>query len=225
MFNLKWKGERKMLNYDRNIVKAPTIKKQHRTTEILDKLGIIFNNKCFLCEERYFRPSSLQVEHFKPHKGNEALKYDWNNLYLACGDTCNQYKGSFENILDPCNLEHNVENFIIYELTFIDHIPHFFSADENNILIKNTCDLLEKIHNGDKQDSINKTASLRNAIDRRAKELLFAIKDYFKAIQTNKNIEKQRAEQKIKEIASRKSPYTMLMRSIAVQDGFEYLFD
>ena len=121
--------------------------------------------------------------------------------------------------------EHDVEKLISYELTLIDYIPHFHSVNEKNLLIKNTCDLLEKIHNGNKQDSINKTASLRNAIGRRTKELLYAIKDYFKARVSKQNVEKQKAEQKIKEIVSRKSPYTMLMRSVALQDGFEYLFD
>ena len=215
-----------MLNYNRNIVEPPIIKKKCRTSDVLEKLGIVFNNKCFLCETKKNQPDNFQIEHLRPHKGeDEKLEFDWNNLYLACGDTCNQYKGSYENILDPCNEKHNVEKFISYELTQIDFVPHFYSNDASNLLIKNTCDLLEKIHNGDKKDSINKTASLRNAIDRRAKELLNAIKNYFKAKEKELSLDKQRAEQIIKEIVSRKSPYTMLMRSEASKDEFEYLFD
>ena len=225
MFNLKWIGGNEMLNYDRNIVEAPTIKNKYRTTEILEKLGLLFDNKCFLCETQKEKPNNFQVEHFIPHKNKAQLKFDWNNLFLACGDTCNQYKSTTENILDPCKPEHDVEKNIIYELTPIDLIPHFYAIDEKNTLIKNTCDLLEKIHNGTNEDSINKTASLRNAIKRRAIELLQATKEYFKAISQEENIEKQKAEKIIKKIISRKSPYTMLLRSIATQDGFKNLFD
>ena len=214
-----------MLNCNRDIVEKPIIKKQYRTPEVLEKLGVIFHNKCFLCETKEYKPDNFEIEHLKPHKGNEKLKYDWNNLYLACGGTCNQYKSSFENILAPCNIEHDVEKFIIYELEYIDKRPHFYSSNEKNILIKNTCDLLEKIHNGNNSAAINKTAALREAIRERAVKLLLAIKNYYKAKTNNSNIEKQKNERLIKEIVSRKSPYTMLMRSLAIKDNFKYLFD
>ena len=144
-----------MLNYNREKVKAPVIKSSYRTTEILEKLGTLFNNKCYLCETQQDNPENFQVEHFSPQKDNTDLKYTWENLYLICGDTCNQYKGAgYTDILDPCNSKHDVEKSIIYELEFIDKKPNFYPKDTKNATINNTCELLNKIHNGANTDSI-----------------------------------------------------------------------
>jgi len=212
-----------MVNLDRKKVEIPPIKKNYAIPEVYEQLGIMQHNKCYLCETKEFSPDNFHIEHFIPHQNNETLKYDWDNLFLACGDTCNYYKGTITDILNPCN--EDVENLIHYELSYIDHIPEFYSADESNSKILNTCHLLNKIHNGNNEKSKLKTASLRNAIDRRAKELLIAIKSFYKATTESNEIEKQKAKNKIEKIVSRNAPYTMLMRSIARKDNFEYLFD
>ena len=213
-----------MLNFDRNSVEIPEIKKNHKTPFIYKQLGLMQRNKCYLCEETKNAPENFHIEHFIPHKEDEKLKFDWNNLFLTCVD-CNLYKGTQTNILNPCNNEHDVEHDIIYKLTMIDHLPRFYASDENNPLIVNTCKLLDKIHNGDNNKSKNKTSSLRNAIDRRVKELLIVMLNFNYAITQNLVVEKQKAEREIKDIVSRNAPYTMLMRSLAIKYEFQYLFD
>ena len=91
-------------------------------------------------------------------------------------------------------------------------------------MIVNTRELLDKIHNTHNKDDKGETTSLRHAIRRRATELIWAMRDYFRAKDRNNDIEMQRAEQKIKDIVSRSAPYTMLMRSLA-KDDFDNLFD
>ena len=49
-----------------------------------------FKNKCYICERKDI--ADINVEHFKPHRNkNRDLKFDWNNLFYACGH-CNNIK-------------------------------------------------------------------------------------------------------------------------------------
>jgi len=151
------------------------------------------------------------------------LKYEWTNLYLCCSD-CNGYKSDyFVNILDPCH--DDVEKLIVYELTPIDHQPCFYSSDTHYQKINNTIKLLDKVHNGNDAKSINKTASLRNAIDRRAKQLIRSMLEFFRAKAKDDKLAQQKYLREIKEIVSRYAPYAMLMRSLAKEYNFEDLLD
>lgn len=67
--------------------------------EVLDALKLIFNSKCYICENK--KITSYNIEHLRPHKElNIDLKFNWNNLFLVCGH-CNNIKSArYENILD-----------------------------------------------------------------------------------------------------------------------------
>jgi len=56
--------------------------KDYRTEEVITKLNEMFFGKCYLCEKDNI--SDIEVEHLIPHKNNENLKYDWNNLFYSC---------------------------------------------------------------------------------------------------------------------------------------------
>ncbi|MGB1249943.1 MAG: hypothetical protein ACPG8W_04870 [Candidatus Promineifilaceae bacterium] len=216
-----------MINFDRNSVAAPHIGAGYQTSQaVYNALEELFHNKCYLCETWRDSATNFQIEHFHPHKGDASLKYNWDNLFLACGDTCNQYKSTQIDILNPCDPNHNVEEDICYVLTPIDYEPKFSATDSSNILAANTSELLEHLHHG-KRDwkSKSKTRSLRNAIRRRTTELLTATKSYYQADNRGDESAKQLALNRIADIVSRKAPFTMLMRSEAKKDGFEFLFD
>lgn len=75
--------------------------KNYRHQVVVEKIKNNFNNKCYLCELK--ESTSINIEHFILHRGNEELKYKWSNLYFACGH-CNGIKGHrYDNILDPLN--------------------------------------------------------------------------------------------------------------------------
>lgn len=212
-----------MIKIVREKVPVPSVGKNYRNSEVLKALGEVFYNKCYLCEIKKDSPDNFEIDHFIPVSKNAALKYEWRNLYLCCTE-CNGYKSDeFINILDPCYDE--VEKSIVYELTPIEHQPRFYSSESHNQKIKNTLNLLDKIHNGDDAKSINKTASLRNAIDRRSKQLIRAMLEFFRAKAKDDKLRQQKSRREIKEIVSRYSPYTMLMRSLAEEYNFEDLFD
>jgi uncharacterized protein (TIGR02646 family) len=61
----------------------------YRQEEILNKLKEDFKDKCYICE--YKKPTTLNVEHFVPHRGNIDLKFSWDNLFLSCSH-CNNIK-------------------------------------------------------------------------------------------------------------------------------------
>lgn len=72
-------------------------KKDYRAEEVVSKLNKMFFGKCYLCEKDKLQDA--EVEHLIPHRGNEDLKYDWNNLFYSCS-RCNSIKATKENILD-----------------------------------------------------------------------------------------------------------------------------
>ena len=84
--------------------------------DVIRQLRQDFHEKCYLCE--IDKLQSVNVEHLTPHKGNPALKYDWNNLFLSCPH-CNLVKNQEKysgKILDCCSkdpedaLSHTFQN-------------------------------------------------------------------------------------------------------------------
>lgn len=63
----------------------------YRAGAVYDQIKADFHEKCYLCENNEL--TSIQIEHFEPHKNDLAKKYDWNNLFYSCGH-CNNIKGA-----------------------------------------------------------------------------------------------------------------------------------
>lgn len=118
----------------------------YRQEKVIQKVKQDFYNKCYLCEIK--ETTSLNIEHFIPHKGNKDLKFEWSNLFLSCYH-CNNIKGhKYDNILNPVDEEEDVENLIKYRMepfpkSKVEIVP--LKTDDK---IKKTCELLELIYNG-----------------------------------------------------------------------------
>jgi len=137
-----------MVNLDRN-EPAPIClqaKIDYKCGDVLEKLEKVFFGKCYICETDLF---SKNVEHFCAHKGNTSLKFDWNNIFLACNH-CNNIKLSTD-ILNCTNPKHDVEDRIVYNsISYIEQ-PIEIKANINfkkDKLTKNTVILLNKVFNG-----------------------------------------------------------------------------
>lgn len=119
----------------------------YKCGNVLQRLKEDFENKCYICE--YKEPPSINVEHFKPHKGNRDLKFDWTNLFWSCAH-CNNIKGGgFDNILKCTLPEHDVQNRIKYEIE--EHALRLkvkISAFQDDITVQNTVALLLAVYNG-----------------------------------------------------------------------------
>lgn len=70
----------------------------YNTPEVNAALREMFHGKCYLCENKEI--TSYQIEHLHPHRGDLNLKYDWNNLFLACAHCNNTKLDKYEPILD-----------------------------------------------------------------------------------------------------------------------------
>ncbi len=136
-----------MFNVDR-IAKAPDClnSNQYNTQEVVDILEPMFHGKCYLCE----RDSLLdpEIEHFDPHKGDDAKKYDWGNLFYACS-RCNSIKGvAHTNLLDCCDVNIDVFKKIKCLLpSIIDTADISVTALQDDVQSQNTAELIHLCYN------------------------------------------------------------------------------
>ncbi|MBO4400409.1 MAG: hypothetical protein J5809_01020 [Selenomonadaceae bacterium] len=148
------------------------------TPEVVDALDETFHGKCYICEHK--SATSLQVEHLQPHNGDSDLKFDWENLFWACGH-CNHIKSdSYTPILDCTKLE--VDEFIAFRKN------GFFGVEESltfetvgnfdDPAIDMTCELLKRIHYGKTPQEKAEAKMLRHAIREEIHKFKEDIRDY-----------------------------------------------
>lgn len=119
----------------------------YRKDEVWDALKLVFNNKCYICENS--KVTSYNIEHFRPHKDiNLDLKFSWENLFLSCAH-CNNIKlHNYDNILDCTKVE--VDEIIVFRKN--GHLAWEESIDivplEHGEEIDETVELLRKVYNG-----------------------------------------------------------------------------
>lgn len=105
--------------------------RNYRDPIVVRALRKDFYGKCYICEQKHF--PNLNVEHFIPHLDDDILKFDWNNLYFACS-RCNSIKNRYyDNMLDCCNQDHLVEEWIkVYFTNFDDDISVINACTSDN---------------------------------------------------------------------------------------------
>jgi hypothetical protein len=121
----------------------------YRCGDVAERCNTDFYGKCYICEDKDI--SSINIEHFKAHQGDIDLKFDWDNLFLACA-YCNNIKLAninFNNILNCTESTPKITDCI-----FLDMKPYPFErvivkALDSTIKAKNTADLLEKVYNAE----------------------------------------------------------------------------
>jgi hypothetical protein len=120
----------------------------YNCTGVLERIKVEFKNKCYICE--YKEPTTINTEHFVPHKNDKEIKFNWENLFYACGH-CNNTKlaqAEFSNILN-CTVESDeVDNKIRYHINPYPKEKAEFTAMENTERVNNTILLLDSVYNG-----------------------------------------------------------------------------
>lgn len=157
------------------------------TPEVVEALMETFHQKCYLCESKSF--GKYEVEHLIPHGGDKDLKFDWNNLFLACGH-CNHIKGnSFNPILDCTKVEvdeiisfRKIGYFGIAESLQFEPVSNF----PNNKEIQMTCNLLQRIHYGKTPQEKVSAKMLRHCIRQELTDFKNYIRDYLESTGENK---------------------------------------
>jgi hypothetical protein len=158
----------------------------------------------------------MDIDHFKSKVLFPELTYAWENLYPADHDA-NMLKPRQEpsdGYLDPCSPEDDVERAIIYSIGLGDDGIDFTARDSDNKKALNTAYLLQKLHNGVSDEGKKKTATLRYLIMKRRGKILAHITDWLAAKNSNNREKEAWHEAELRKLLSRRSAFTMLMRSI-----------
>ncbi len=139
---------------------APTSLAAHtsyRESDVIERLRADFKNKCYLCETTY--PTSLNVEHFRPHRGDVDLKFNWHNLFYSCAH-CNGVKATMEQtedfrragILNCTHKEDRVDERVSYRMEYFPKARVVLNQEDvggdYDRRVDNTIELLNAIYNG-----------------------------------------------------------------------------
>lgn len=186
---------------------AKSKSENYRCEGVIGQLVTDFHNKCYICED--YGSSTLNTEHFKPHRGDRVLMFDWANLFLACGH-CNNQKlanPTFDNILDCTNHKHLILEWIKFEIKSFPKEYAQITAISQNTEVLNTVELLQKVYNSDNTEL--KTFEAANIRERLINEMLAfnnLVNEYF----TSTILEEETPIflRKIKRMLSVKSPFT-----------------
>lgn len=207
-----------MFNVERFEDAPPSLLKQSKYDgqDVWDALVSIFYNKCYLCETNELH--DINIEHFKPHKGDKALKFSWKNLYYACG-RCNNIKlARYENILDCCNPSDDVFRSIKClppVMPGSSRLSIVAMSDDARVI--ETCDLLNEIYNN--ESTVNKTItgkSLRRKVFAKYSEVLRWVNSYYDGGATDE--EKRYAIERIGVLIRRDQPFSAFSRWIILSD-------
>jgi len=165
-----------------------------------------FHNKCYLCEEKEI--STINIEHFKPHKGNKDLKFDWNNLFWSCGH-CNNTKlakKEFDLILNCTNPKHKILEMIRFDIKPFPFEEAKITARFDEPIIQNTVMLLQMIYNGSTNHKEIEGANIRQKLIEEIRDFGILLSDYFD--DTHLEYEKNEIKQRIRRKLSPQSAFT-----------------
>ncbi len=178
----------------------------YNTPEVNAALKELFHGKCYICENKQI--TSYQIEHLISHRGNADLKYDWNNLFLACAHCNNTKLNNYEPILD-CTKE-NVETLIAFRRT------GYFGTDEKLLFVKlddrieveNTIKLLQEVYYGTTPQKKMEATILRRTL----RKELSAFKEYVREYQEAEDEEKEDLKYLIQQQLRDSSPFAAFKR-------------
>ncbi|AEI50170.1 hypothetical protein [Runella slithyformis] len=117
----------------------------YKCGDVLHRIKQDFKNKCYICETK--GPTTINVEHFLPHRGDVQRKFDWNNLFYVCGH-CNNTKlakSQYDNILDCTNSDNRVVDLIEHIFGPLKSDSLDFKAQIQSQIVLNTVALLEEV--------------------------------------------------------------------------------
>jgi hypothetical protein len=198
----------------------------YKCSNVLDAIKIDFKNKCYICENK--EPITINVEHFRPHKGNKDLKFDWNNLFWSCGHCNNIKSDDYIDLINCTDLAENIENRVkIYIRPFPKEKVIIEAIDHNPSTIT-TANLLNAVYNGTTKLKTIESSNLRNSILAEIKDFQKYLFLYFEDGYTEED--KNLFLAHIKKHLSKSSNFTAFKRTIireneVMKSEFEQYFD
>ncbi|GGW35190.1 hypothetical protein [Vreelandella hamiltonii] len=210
-----------------NVTRSPEIpaslatQRSYAEEDVLLKLKEIFHDKCYLCEIK--DPTSINVEHFYAHQGDNNKKFDWNNLYYVCG-RCNNIKlAKYNNLIDCADPGYDAFRLVKH---LPPHTPYqsklIIEAMNDDDKTTETAALLDEIYNTDK--TINKKITgryLRRKIFSRYNRFLELVNVHIDD-ELSQEV-KDDALMRLRNLVSKKQEFSAFIRWIVIED--DYLLD
>ena len=178
----------------------------YNTPEVNAALREMFNGKGYICENKQI--TSYQIEHLVSHRGNADLKYDWNNLFLACAHCNNTKLDKYEPIID-CTKE-NVEALIAFRRTgyFGTDEKLLFEKLDDRIEVENTIKLLQEVYYGSTPQKKMESTILRRML----RKELSAFKEYVREYHEAEDEEKEDLKYLLQKELRDSSPFAAFKR-------------
>ncbi len=178
----------------------------YNTPEVNAALREMFHGKCYICENKQI--TSYQIEHLVSHRGNADLKYDWNNLFLACAHCNNTKLDKYEPIID-CTKE-NVEALIALRRTgyFGTDEKLLFEKLDDRIEVENTIKLLQEVYYGSTPQKKMESTILRRML----RKELSAFKEYVREYHEAEDEEKEDLKYLLQKELRDSSPFAAFKR-------------
>ena len=178
----------------------------YKTPEVNAALREMFHGKCYICENKQI--TSYQIEHLVSHRGNADLKYDWNNLFLACAHCNNTKLDKYEPIID-CTKE-NVEALIAFRRTgyFGTDEKLLFEKLDDRIEVENTIKLLQEVYYGSTPQKKMESTILRRML----RKELSAFKEYVREYHEAEDEEKEDLKYLLQKELRDSSPFAAFKR-------------
>jgi hypothetical protein len=187
--------------------------------EVVDILYPMFFGKCYLCERDEL--CDPEIEHFDPHEKDEGKKFDWNNLYYACG-RCNSIKSNtHKNLLDCCDSSINVLRAIKCILPSIPsgivEVSAMLCPEDGKM--SNTVELLKKCYNegGTPLRGITRSVLMESLFEYYSEFLGYRI-----AIRNKRSTraERQHARGRIEAMLDVSFPFSVFWRWHVIEDSY-----
>ena len=178
----------------------------YNTPEVNAALREMFHGKCYICENKQI--TSYQIEHLVSHRGNADLKYDWNNLFLACAHCNNTKLDKYEPIID-CTKE-TVEALIAFRRTgyFGTDEKLLFEKLDDRIEVENTIKLLQEVYYGSTPQKKMESTILRRML----RKELSAFKEYVREYHEAEDEEKEDLKYLLQKELRDSSPFAAFKR-------------
>ena len=178
-------------------------RKSYNEVDTIQQLKEVFHDKCYICEMQGLQDGI--PEHLVSHKGNEDLKFNWENLFWAC-NRCNLIKNRQEyegKIIDCCKVDPEKHLRSVYE-------PHggiiLVKAKDTYETSKMTAQLITEAFN------LNNTGLRVSSAAERMKAFRKEWDTFFKLLQNYVNDKKKFTFNKIKSKLRRKTAFAAIKR-------------
>ena len=148
----------------------------YNTPEVNDALQEMFAHKCYLCEQKGLK--SIQIEHLVPHHDDIDLKFDWNNIFLACTH-CNNIKNDrFVPILDCTKTAVDEKIAFHQEGGGYEPIKLEFTALDSEPETQNTVKLLYEIYYGSTPQKVAEANMIRKDVETELEKSQKCVREY-----------------------------------------------